>query len=280
MGVTYATNGSGVRHLVNELGSVAEAERIPLLQKFLGVAACRQLAIYPIPSDFKLSVVIPVYNEKQWVGELVRRVQAVPVAKEIILVDDCSTDGTQEILREFEGDSVRVLCQPRNQGKGAALREGFRHATGDVVIVQDADLEYDPSEYVHLIQPILDGRADVVYGSRFIGDSHRVLYFWHSVANKLLTTLSNMLTNLNLTDMETCYKVFRREVLEGIQIKSSRFGFEPEITAKIARRRNPAWRIYEIPISYSGRTYEEGKKIGLRDALAALFWIIRYRLFD
>ena len=278
--MTYETNGSSVRHLVNELGSVTEADRIPLLQKLLGTAACRQLAIYPIPPDFKLSVVIPVYNEKQWVGELVRRVLAVPVAKEVILVDDCSTDGTREILRELEGDGVRVLCQPRNQGKGAALREGFRHATGDVVIVQDADLEYDPAEYVHLIQPILDGRADVVYGSRFIGDSHRVLYFWHSVANKLLTTLSNMLTNLNLTDMETCYKVFRREVLEGVQIKSSRFGFEPEITAKIARRRNPAWRIYEIPISYSGRTYEEGKKIGLRDALAALFWIIRYRLFD
>jgi glycosyltransferase involved in cell wall biosynthesis len=280
MGVTYETNGSGLRQLVGELAGVSGADRVPLLQKLLGTAICRQLAVYPIPPGFKVSVVIPVYNESQWVGELVRRVQAVPVPKEIILVDDCSTDGTREILRGLEGDGVHVLCQPRNQGKGAALREGFRRATGDVVIVQDADLEYDPAEYVHLIQPILDGRADVVYGSRFIGESHRVLYFWHSVANKMLTTLSNMLTNLNLTDMETCYKVFRREVLEGIHIKSNRFGFEPEITAKIARRRNPAWRIYEVPISYSGRTYEEGKKIGLGDALAALFWIIRYRLFD
>jgi glycosyltransferase involved in cell wall biosynthesis len=280
MGVTYETNGSGLRQLVGELAGVSAADRVPLLQKLLGTAVCRQLAVYPIPPGFKLSVVIPVYNESQWVGELVRRVQAVPVPKEIILVDDCSTDGTREILRGFEGDGVHVLCQPRNRGKGAALREGFRRATGDVVIVQDADLEYDPAEYVHLIQPILDGRADVVYGSRFIGESHRVLYFWHSVANKMLTTLSNMLTNLNLTDMETCYKVFRREVLEGIHIKSNRFGFEPEITSKIARRRNPAWRIYEVPISYSGRTYEEGKKIGLGDALAALFWIIRYRLFD
>jgi glycosyltransferase involved in cell wall biosynthesis len=280
MGVTYETNGSGLRHLVGELANISSADRIPLLQKLLGSAVCRQLALYPIPPGFKLSVVIPVYNESQWVGELVRRVQAVPVPKEIILVDDCSTDGTREILRGLEGDGVHVFCQPRNQGKGAALREGFRRATGDVVIVQDADLEYDPGEYVHLIQPILDGRADVVYGSRFIGESHRVLYFWHSVANKMLTTLSNMLTNLNLTDMETCYKVFRREVLEGIHIKSNRFGFEPEITAKIARRRKPAWRIYEVPISYSGRTYEDGKKIGLGDALAALFWIIRYRLFD
>src|SRR5262249_38136398 len=155
-----------------------------------------------------------------------------------------------------------VFYQPYNQGKGAALREGFRHVTGDVVIVQDADLEYDPAEYPHLIQPILEDRADVVYGSRFIGDSHRGLYFWHSLANKVLTTIENMFPNLNLTDMETCYKVFRREVLEDIRPKSNRFGFDPEVTAKIARRRNPAWRVYEIPISYSGRTYEEGKKIG------------------
>jgi glycosyltransferase involved in cell wall biosynthesis len=274
------TNGSKVNHLTNGLGTLLPDERVPVLRRLLGDAACRQLAIYPIPPGFKLSVVIPVYNERQWIGELVRRVQAVPVPKEIILVDDGSTDGTSEMLREFESEDVQVIRQLRNRGKGAALREGFRRATGDVVIVQDADLEYDPAEYVHLIQPILEGRADVVYGSRFIGDSHRVLYFWHSVANKALTTLSNMLTNLNLTDMETCYKVFRREVLAGIKLKSNRFGFEPEITAKIAKRRNPAWRIYEIPISYSGRTYEEGKKIGLKDALAALFWIIRYRLCD
>ena len=280
MGAIQESNGSDLSHLASGLASVPSADRVKLLHQLLGDAACRQLAIYPIPADFKLSVVIPVYNERQWIRELVRRVQAVSVAKEIILVDDCSTDGTRELLRELEGDGVSVLYQAKNRGKGAALREGFRRATGDVVIVQDADLEYDPAEYVHLIQPILEGRADVVYGSRFIGEGHRVLYFWHSVANKVLTTISNMLTNLNLTDTETCYKVFRREVLAGIHLKSNRFGFEPEITAKIARRRNPAWRIYEIPISYSGRTYEEGKKIGLGDALAALFWIVRYRLFD
>ncbi len=254
--------------------------RYPVLRRLLGEAACRKLGVYPIPDGFKLSVVIPVFNEEQWVRELIRRVQAVPIPKEIIVVDDCSTDGTRAILRELEGDEVRVFFQPVNQGKGAALREGFRHATGDVVVVQDADLEYDPAEYVHLIQPILDNRADVVFGSRFTGDSQRVLYFWHYVANKVLTTLSNMFTNLNLSDMETCYKVFRREVLEGVTLKSNRFGFEPEITAKIARRRNPAWRVYEIPISYSGRTYEEGKKIGLRDALTALFAIIRFKFFD
>jgi len=204
------------------------------------------------------------------------------VNKQIILVDDCSTDGTRDILAGLaaEQDNVRVFHQPKNQGKGAALREGFRHATGDVVIVQDADLEYDPAEYPRLVQPILDNRADVVFGSRFIGETHRVLYFWHSVANTALTTLSNMFTNLNLTDMETCYKVFRREVIQGIKLKSNRFGFEPEITAKIARRRNPSWRVYEIPISYSGRTYEEGKKIGLKDAFSALYCIVRFWLFD
>jgi glycosyltransferase involved in cell wall biosynthesis len=203
----------------------------------------------------------------------------VPIPKEIILVDDCSTDGTRDILREQELKGHVVLYQEVNQGKGAALRAGFAKATGNVIVVQDADLEYDPSEYPRLIQPILENRADVVFGSRFIGESHRVLYFWHYVANKMLTTLSNMFTNLNLTDMETCYKVFRREVLQGIRLRSNRFGFEPEITAKIAKRR-PAWRIYEIPISYSGRTYEEGKKIGLKDAFQALFCIVRYWLLD
>src|SRR5205807_2460126 len=182
--------------------------------------------------------------------------------------DDCSTDGTRDILRALEGDGLRVFYQPVNQGKGAALRAGFKHATGDVVLVQDADLEYDPAEYPRLIQPILENRADVVFGSRFIGESHRVLYFWHSVGNKALTLLSNLFTNLNLTDMETCYKVFRREVLKDITLKSNRFGFEPEFTAKIAKHL-PQWRIYEVPISYSGRTYEEGKKIGLKDAIQA-----------
>ncbi len=265
--------------LVEQLEDSPEA-RYPLLRRLLGEAACRKLGIYAIPEGFKLSVVIPVYNEEQWVRELVRRVQAVPVPKEIIIVDDCSTDDTRAILRELESDEVRVFYQPVNRGKGAALREGFRHVTGDVVVVQDADLEYDPAEYVHLLQPILEDRADVVFGSRFTGDSQRVLYFWHYVANKVLTTLSNMFTNLNLSDMETCYKVFRREVLEGVTLKSNRFGFEPEITAKIARRRHPAWRVYEIPISYSGRTYEEGKKIGLRDAVTALWAIIWFKFFN
>ncbi len=272
-------NGRDVDYLLDRV--VADpAERVRVLQRLLGEPACRQLGIYPIPAGFKLSVVIPVYNEEQWVRELLRRVRAVPIPKEIIVVDDCSKDGTRAILEELAGDEVRVFYQPANQGKGAALREGLRHCTGDVVIVQDADLEYDPAEYPRLIQPILDNRADVVFGSRFVGETHRVLYFWHSIGNFVLTKLSNMFTDLNLTDMETCYKVFRREVLQGITIKSNRFGFEPEITAKIARKRNPAWRVYEVPISYSGRTYEEGKKIGLKDAFSALYCILRYWKFD
>jgi len=264
-----------IDHLLEMLAAspLGDNGRAQLLQKLLGEGPCRQLGIYPIPAGFKLSVAVPVYNEKQWIREIVRRIQGVPIPKEIVLVDDCSTDGTRDLLRELESDEVRVFLQPRNQGKGAALRKCFRHCTGDVIIVQEA-------EYPRLIQPILDNKADVVYGSRFIGDSHRVLYYWHSVANTALTTLSNMFTNLNLTDMETCYKVFRREVLQGINLKSNRFGFEPEITAKIAKRRNPSWRVYEIPISYSGRTYEEGKKIGLKDAFSAFYCIIRYWMFD
>ena len=271
-----------VASLRRQLAEMATADRVQLLQELLGEPACRHIGIYPIPADFKLSVVIPCYNEERWIRELVRRVQAVPIPKEIVIVDDFSKDGTRAILQGMESDEVRVVYQPHNQGKGAALREGFRHCTGDVVLVQDADLEYDPSEYPRLIQPILDNQADVVYGSRFIGERHRVLYFWHSVANRMLTTLSNMFTNLNLTDMETCYKVFRREVLADIKLKSNRFGFEPEITAKIARKRKdqPPWRVYEVPISYSGRTYEEGKKIGLRDAVNALLCIIRFRYFN
>jgi glycosyltransferase involved in cell wall biosynthesis len=264
--------------LLRQLADAPE-QRDQLLYALLGEAACRQIGLYPIPDGFKVSVVIPVYNERQWVRELVRRVQAVHIPKEIILVDDCSTDGTRDILKEMEQEGHKVVYQDVNQGKGAALRTGFQHATGDVIIVQDADLEYDPAEYPRLLQPILENRADVVFGSRFIGESHRVLYFWHSVANRMLTTLSNMFTNLNLTDMETCYKVFRREVLTGIRLRSNRFGFEPEFTAKVAKKR-PHLRIFEIPISYSGRTYEEGKKIGLKDAIQAFFCIVRYWIAD
>jgi len=270
------------RQVERLLDQVADdpVKRVQVLNKLLGEGACRSIGIYPIPAEFKLSVVIPVYNEERWVREVVRRVQAVPINKEIILVDDCSKDSTRQILAaEMEPVSnIRVIYHEQNAGKGAALRTGFAAATGDVVLVQDADLEYDPAEYPKLLQPIIEGRADVVFGSRFIGDSHRVLYYWHSVANKMLTTLSNWFTNLNLTDMETCYKVFRREVLEGMTLKSNRFGFEPEVTAKIAKKKKPAWRVYEVPISYSGRTYEEGKKIGLKDAFNALWCIIRYKI--
>ena len=273
-------NSDELRELIASLTTNPE-KRFQLLHGLLGEGICRKIGVYPIPPNFKLSVVIPVYNELKWLREIVRRVQEVPIPKEIILVDDYSTDGTRAILQEMEAiTNIRVIYHTRNQGKGAALRTGFQHAQGDVVIVQDADLEYNPAEYPRLIQPILDDRADVVYGSRFIGEDHRVLYFWHSVGNKVLTTLSNFFTNLNLTDMETCYKVFRREVLQGIQLKSNRFGFEPEITAKIAKKKNPGWRIYEIPISYSGRTYEEGKKIGLKDAFNALYCIIRFWMKD
>ncbi|MGD8313767.1 MAG: glycosyltransferase family 2 protein, partial [Syntrophobacterales bacterium] len=211
--------------------------------------------------------------------EIVSRVQAVDLEKEIIIVDDASTDGTRELLQEdtFSLENIRVLYHDHNQGKGAALRTGFESATGDIVIIQDADLEYDPREYPVLLEPILDGRADIVYGSRFLGGPHRVLFFWHYLGNKFLTLLSNAMTNLNLTDMETCYKVFRREVLSGIQLKSNRFGFEPEFTAKIAKK---DFRIYETPISYSGRTYAEGKKIGWKDGVKAIVAILWFRFFD
>jgi glycosyltransferase involved in cell wall biosynthesis len=226
----------------------------------------------------KLSVVIPVYNEKDTVLELVRRVRAVamPLEREIIVVDDFSTDGTRDLVRGLDGPDARVLFQPKNMGKGAALRAGFAAATGDLVLVQDADLEYDPAEYPALLAPILAGRADVVYGSRFLGGPHRVLFFWHSVGNRVLTGFCNMVTNLNLTDMETCYKVFRGEILRKIDIRSKRFGFEPEVTIKIARL---GCRIYEVPISYAGRDYSQGKKIGWKDGLAALWHIVRFRFF-
>ena len=229
----------------------------------------------------KLSIVIPVYNERNTILTIVQVVESVPlhgIDKEIVIVDDHSTDGTRDLLkRELDDGRRRVIYQDRNQGKGAALRAGFSAATGDIVLVQDADLEYNPAEYPRLLKPILEGKADVVYGSRFTGSEvKRVLFFWHSMGNKFLTTLSNMFTNLNLTDMETCYKVFRREILEKITVEENRFGIEPEITAKVSKLR---CRIYEVGISYSGRTYEEGKKINWKDGVSAFRCILKYNLF-
>ena len=230
----------------------------------------------------KLSIVIPVYNEAATISNIVDHVRSVDVGleKEILLVDDCSRDGTREVLEKLgqAGADLKVLFHAVNQGKGAALRTGFGAATGDVVLIQDADLEYDPKEYPRLLQPILDGHADVVYGSRFLGGgAHRVVFYWHYLGNLLLTTLSNMTTNLNLTDMEVCYKVFKREVIQSIPLKENRFGFEVEITAKIARRK---LKIYEVPISYYGRDYSEGKKIGWKDGFSALRCIVKYAFAD
>lgn len=223
-----------------------------------------------------ISIVIPIFNEKLTIREIYARVQTVDLDKEIILVDDGSTDGTAEILQELADETTRVFSHERNMGKGAALRTGFRQASGDIIIIQDADLEYAPEQYGKLIQPLLEGRADVVYGSRFVtGDYRRVFFFWHMVGNKLLTLLSNMLTNLNLSDMETGYKVFRRSVLDKIKIEENRFGFEPEITAKISKLNI---RIYEVGISYAGRTYQEGKKVGWKDGFSALRCIVKYNL--
>jgi glycosyltransferase involved in cell wall biosynthesis len=226
----------------------------------------------------KLSVVIPVYNEKNTILEILCRVRKVDFQKEIIVVDDFSVDGTRDVLKSLPAsEDLKILYQPRNMGKGAALRAGFAHVTGDVVVIQDADLEYDPFEYPILIQPIRANKADVVFGSRFLGGPHRVLFFWHSVGNRILTTLSNMLTDLNLTDMETCYKVFRADILKKIRLRENRFGFEPEFTAKVAKAR---CRVYEVPISYAGRDYSEGKKISWKDGVAAIFLILKYRLMD
>jgi glycosyltransferase involved in cell wall biosynthesis len=244
----------------------------------------------------KVSVVIPVYNESAFIEEILLRVQASPIDKEIILVDDKSTDGTRSLLEGFQKaqfagrrevpvqngnacllvENIRFYFQARNEGKGAALRRGFEAATGDVILVQDADLEYDPRDYPQLLEPILEGKADVVYGSRFLGGPQRVHYFWHYAGNKFLTLLSDIFTNLKLTDMETCYKVFRREVLQNIKLESNRFGFEPEITAKISKGN---WRVYEVSISYAGRTYAEGKKITWRDGISTLLCIVRFNVF-
>ncbi|MDG2304519.1 MAG: glycosyltransferase family 2 protein [Candidatus Binatia bacterium] len=225
-----------------------------------------------------LSVVIPIFNEVGTLREIVDAVRAIGIEHELVLVDDASSDGTHELLEVMADEpNTRVFYQSPNQGKGAALRRGFAEATGQIVVVQDADLEYDPAEYPKLIGPIIAGKADVVFGSRFVGsDAHRVLYFWHSVVNRSLTMLSNIFTNLNLTDMETCYKVFRREVLESFTLEENRFGIEPEVTAKVAKGN---WRVYEVGISYSGRTYDEGKKIGWKDGVRALFCILKYNLF-
>jgi len=255
-----------------------------------------ELVSAPAPQPMRLSVVIPVFNERVFIKEILLRVQASDLADEIIIVDDASTDGTRELLQELQSlqasgqletgggsrnslrlDNIRFTFQSRNQGKGAALRRGFQEATGDIFLVQDADLEYDPKDYPTLLAPILDGRADVVFGSRFLGGPQRVHFFWHYVGNRFLTMLSDMTTNLNVSDMETCYKVFRGEVIRGIRLRSNRFGFEPEVTAKVAKA---GWRVFEVPISYAGRSYEEGKKITWRDGFVALFAILRFAMFD
>jgi glycosyltransferase involved in cell wall biosynthesis len=231
----------------------------------------------PMPRRPRLSIVVPVYNERNTIEEVLTRIREVEFDKEIIVVDDCSTDGTREILQALPlTDGLSIVLQPVNRGKGAALHRGFREARGDIVIVQDADLEYDPRDYAHLIEPIERGAADVVYGSRFLSGPHRVLLYWHFVGNRLLTTMSNMFTNLNLSDVWTGYKAFRRDVLQTLELREERFGFEPEVTAKIARGR---YRVYEVAISYWGRSYAEGKKITWRDGFKALWYVVRYNLF-
>lgn len=226
----------------------------------------------------KLSIVIPIYNERDTLRELISKVEAAECEKEIILIDDFSTDGTRDVLKEYENkENFQVFYHDKNKGKGAALRTGFSNSRGDIIIIQDADLEYSPNDYGVMLEPILDGRADVVYGSRFQGGTHRVFFFWHFMGNKFLTTLSNMFTNLTLTDMETGYKVFTKKVNDSLTIKCNRFGFEPEFTAKVAKNK---FRVYEVPISYSGRDYSEGKKITWKDGFAAIWYIIKFRFTD
>ena len=228
----------------------------------------------------KLTIIMPAYNEKETIAEIVRKVQAVDVGceKELIIVDDASIDGTKDVLKSMIGQpNLRIIFHEKNCGKGAAIRTGVAHVTGEIVLIQDADLEYDPQDYPRLLRPILEGRADVVYGNRFHGETHRVLYFWHAVGNRMLTLACNILTNLNLSDMEVGYKAFRADIFHRIRIRSDRFGFEPEVTGKVAKL---GCRIYEVPISYYGRTYAEGKKITWRDGFEALWCIVRYRFFD